>query len=282
MFEGPVYTAFSPSLYLSYLWWKSWGLRRQNMFFSSSSPEEREISLEMRQRQGVVVLNSAHLVGMNPVALSMGQAFNRILAATSPSCGSFPFSACYVVCYTLHSVANALLHHVLHGQDLYLSRSNIYALQAWGSCPTSHWPACGKPSWEKCLRLASKPQSFGPRWGRRWTLAPQYCSRRGIREGVCFPSSDLVGRFHPLQPGRYLSKAWQEPALLWSSHRFLLQAISLLMQLGAGTSKRGRGKKVCLSQEWPLELTAKQYEREACLVLLDRQSGDLIDHVLAL
>jgi len=42
------------------------------MFFSSSSPEEIEILLEMRQRWGVVILNSAHLVRMNPVAPSMG------------------------------------------------------------------------------------------------------------------------------------------------------------------------------------------------------------------
>lgn len=42
------------------------------MFFSSSCHEEIEISLKMRQRQGVVILNSAHLVRMNPVALSMG------------------------------------------------------------------------------------------------------------------------------------------------------------------------------------------------------------------
>lgn len=62
--------------------------------FSSSSPEKIEISLEVRQRQGVVILNSAHLVGMNPVALSM--AFNKVLAATSPSCVSFLFSACYM------------------------------------------------------------------------------------------------------------------------------------------------------------------------------------------
>lgn len=65
------------------------------MFFSLSSPEEIEISLEMRQRQGVVILNSAHLVGMNPVALPT--AFIKTLAATPPSCGSFPFSACCVV-----------------------------------------------------------------------------------------------------------------------------------------------------------------------------------------
>ena len=33
------------------------------MSFSSSSPEELDISLEMRQRQGVVILNSCGWVG---------------------------------------------------------------------------------------------------------------------------------------------------------------------------------------------------------------------------
>lgn len=55
----------------------------------------------MRQRQGVVIIKflwwvvySADLVRMNPIALPIGQAF---LAVTSPSCGSFPFSSCYMV-----------------------------------------------------------------------------------------------------------------------------------------------------------------------------------------
>lgn len=68
------------------------------MSFSSSSPEE--ISLEMRQKQRVVILNpcgwvhgvSADLVRMK--SLPMGQAF---LAGTSLSCVSFLFSACCMV-----------------------------------------------------------------------------------------------------------------------------------------------------------------------------------------
>lgn len=85
----------SPSLCSSHLRWKSWGLWKQNMSFSSSAPEELEISLETRERQGVVILNSCvwvmystDLVRMNPITLPMGQAF---LAATSPSCGSSHF-----------------------------------------------------------------------------------------------------------------------------------------------------------------------------------------------
>lgn len=103
------------------------------MYFSSSSPEE--ISLEMRKKLRVVILNpfrwihcvSADLVWMK--ALLMGQAF---LAETSPSCVSFLFSAVWCSAVMLTSqLANALLHYVPHTQDLYLGRSIIYAMQSW-------------------------------------------------------------------------------------------------------------------------------------------------------
>lgn len=138
MFKGPVYTVLYPSFYLSHPWWKGLGLWKQNMSFSSSSPEELEISLELRPRQGLAILNScvwvvysAGLVRMNAIALPTEQTFS---AVKSSSCGSFPFSACYMVWWLCYSVSNVFLHHLLHTQDLCHSRSNIYALKAWDGC----------------------------------------------------------------------------------------------------------------------------------------------------
>lgn len=146
MFEGPVYTVLSPSLYSSCLWRKGWGLWRQNMAFSASPAEEVEISLEMRQKQGAAILNS---LGGWCILLTWWQStlspypWDRLSWQWHiPAVGLSHFQPPIWCGIMLHSVTNILLQHILHVQDLYLSRSSIcLAVMGWLSLKllTSMW-----------------------------------------------------------------------------------------------------------------------------------------------
>lgn len=158
---------------------------------------------------------------MNPISLSMGEDFNKILADTSQSCRSFPFLACSVMWYPMKdkypspSWSSHSWFAPQQKQYLYLAEMGWWSLKSL----TSMW----KTLLSKAFKTDKETTVLCVRKEGRWTLAWQY----GSGKGVCFPSSDLICRFHPLQPVRYFSKAWQEPALMWSSYCFLLQAISL-------------------------------------------------------
>lgn len=160
MFEGPVYTVLCPSLYSSCLWRKGWGLWRQYMAFSASPGEELDISLKMWQKKGMVILNSCgwvvcstDLVTMNPVTLPMGQAF---VTVTSPSCGSFPFSASYMVwhyasqCDKCPSPAHSPCSRFVPQQKQYLSCSHGVVV------PQATDQHVKNPPEKDVLRLASK------------------------------------------------------------------------------------------------------------------------------
>lgn len=148
MFKGPLYRVLSPSLYMSHLWWKGWRLWKQNMSFSSSSPEE--ISLELRQKQRWYwILVGGYMVFLLTwsgwkLCLWGRLSWQRHLPAVCLSCFQ-PAVWCSAV-VLISQLANALLHHLPHTQNLYLGRRIIYTMQSWDGFLSSHWPACGKVS----------------------------------------------------------------------------------------------------------------------------------------